>query len=101
MSKVAIAALFVISAIGGLAGPASAGNPAGSAETCTSSFEAMTLPAILAQAERNGIPEDRAREMFDSVNKNDDAWICQKKMPSPLSNHYNFVDNQAVGTDRS
>jgi hypothetical protein len=60
----------------------------------------MTLEALLAQAERLGVPEDRARGLFDRVNKNQDAWICQKKLPGEATN-FNFVDNQAVGRDRA
>ena len=101
MRRLAVAAAVALAANTMWSGTASAQPPAGSAETCTSSYQPMTLPEILAQAERNGIPEENARNMFEKVNKNEDAWICQKKMPSPLVNHYNFVDNQAVGTDRS
>jgi hypothetical protein len=60
----------------------------------------MTLEALLAQAERNGISEDQARNLFDSVNKNQDAWICQTKLPGDDTD-INFIDNQAVGRDRS
>ena len=56
----------------------------------------MTLPDLLAQAARLGVPEDRARGLFAKVNKNGDAWICQLKLPGEATN-FNFVDNQAVG----
>jgi hypothetical protein len=65
--------------------------PPGSAESCTRSFESMTLEQILVQAERNGIPEADARAMFERVNMNEDDWICQKQLSG--ENHYNFVDN--------
>ncbi|MEA3055384.1 MAG: hypothetical protein QOD30_816 [Actinomycetota bacterium] len=72
--------------------------PSGSATTCTPSFEPMTHEAILAQAQRNGIPEERAEGMWVHVNKNGDDWICQKQLQG--ENHYDFVDNQAVGRDQ-
>jgi hypothetical protein len=81
-------------------GTASAEPPAGSAGTCPPSYQAMTLAALLAQAERLGVPEDRARALFDRVNKNQDAWICQTKLPGDATN-FNFIDNQAVGRDGS
>ena len=46
-----------------------------------------------------GVPEEAARGLFASVNKNGDAWICQKKLPGE-DTHRNFVDNQALGLDR-
>ncbi len=60
----------------------------------------MTLSALLAQAERLGVPEEAARGLFAFVNKNDDAWICQLKLPGEDTN-FNFVDNQAVGLDQA
>ena len=69
--------------------------PAGSALTCPTRYESITLEQLLAQAQRNGVSEDTARQMFEFVNKNDDSWICQEKLPG--ENHYNFVDNQALG----
>jgi hypothetical protein len=60
----------------------------------------MTLEALLAQAERLGVPEAQARNLFNRVNKNQDAWICQTKLPGDALS-YNFIDNQAVGRDRS
>ena len=74
--------------------------PAGSAATCPPRYQAMTLEALLAQAERLGVPEDRARNLCNFVNKNQDAWICQTKLPGDATD-INFVDNQAVGLDRS
>ncbi len=86
------------------AGTASAKPPAGSADTCPGGYQAMTLEDLLAQAERDGIPEEDARNRFDLINKNQDAWMCQSKLPgapSPHGTDYNFIDNQAVGLDRS
>ena len=40
-----------------------------------------TLRALLAQAKRNGVPEAETRNMFNRVNKNQDAWMCQTKLP--------------------
>lgn len=78
---------------------ASARAPGGSASTCPPKYTAMTLPALLAQAERLGVPESAARNLFATVNKNDDSWICQRKLPGEDTD-INFVDNQAVGLDR-
>jgi hypothetical protein len=58
----------------------------------------MTLPDLLAQAQRLGIPEEAARGLFARVNKNGDPWICQRKLPGEDTD-INFVDNQAVGLD--
>ena len=96
-----IAAGAVSVALAGAAPPALAEGLAGSPLTCTSSFDVMTLPEIRMQAERNGIPAAAALAMFAKVDGNEDGWICQKRMPSPLPNHYNFVDNQAVGLGRA
>lgn len=71
--------------------------PPGTDETCTAGYESLTLTELLAQAERNGVPEQNARNAFERVNKNEDDWICSKDQPSPQVNHYNFKDNQAVG----
>ncbi len=84
----------------GSAAAASAQPPAGSAATCPPRYQAMTLEALLAQAERLGVPEADARNLFARVNKNDDAWICQTKLPGGATS-FNFIDNQAVGLDRS
>jgi hypothetical protein len=92
-----IALLVVPGTMGVLAQPALARPPAGSAETCTAAYEALTLPQLLEQARRNGIAEEDARRLFESVNNNEDDWICSKDQPSPLENHYNFIDNQAIG----
>jgi hypothetical protein len=70
--------------------------PAGSAATCPPRYQAMTLPALLAQAERVGVPEANARALFSRVNKNEDDWICQTKLPGDEAS-FNFTDNQAVG----
>jgi hypothetical protein len=51
-------------------------------------------------ANRLGVPEDQARNLFLRVNKNEDAWVCQRKLPGDAT-HFNFIDNQAVGLDRS
>jgi hypothetical protein len=59
----------------------------------------MTLPALLVQAGRLGIPEDAARGLFAVVNKNGDEWICQRKLPGDDTD-INFLDNQAIGLDR-
>ena len=95
-----VAMLLVTSGLGLSAQSAVAQPPPGSADTCTRGYEALTLPQLLAQAERNGVPEENARNAFERVNKNEDDWICSKDQPSPQENHYNFKDNQAVGTDR-
>jgi hypothetical protein len=60
----------------------------------------MTLQALLDLAKRLGVPEVQARTLFSSVNKNGGAWICQTKLPGDATD-INFVDNQAVGRDRS
>jgi hypothetical protein len=83
------------------AGTAHGTPPPGTANTCPADYQALTLPELLAQAERNGVSEQDARNAFEDVNKNEDAWICSKRMPSPLVNHYNFIDNQAVGNAKS
>ena len=100
MKRFAVAAMLVLGPFVLVAGTALAEPPAGSAATCPPRYQAMTLEALLAQAERLGVPEDRARGLFDRVNKNQDAWICQKKLPGDATD-FNFVDNQAVGRDRS
>jgi hypothetical protein len=94
-----VAVCVAASALAWSAEAAAAEPPAGSADTCTRGYEALTLPQVLALAERNGVPEERARNMFERVNKNEDDWICAKDQPSPQENHYNFKDNQAVGQD--
>jgi hypothetical protein len=81
-------------------GIASAEPPAGSADTCPADYQAMTLEALLAQANRLGVPEAQARNLFATVNRNQDAWICQTKLPGDATN-FNFIDNQAVGRDGS
>jgi pyrroline-5-carboxylate reductase len=100
MKRLAVAAMLVLGPLVLVAETASAEPPAGSAATCPPRYQAMTLEALLAQAERNGISEDQARNLFDSVNKNQDAWICQTKLPGDATD-INFIDNQAVGRDRS
>lgn len=99
--RLTVAAVVVVASMAVGVGVVGASPPPGSAETCTADYQAMTLPELLAQAERNGVSEENARNAFDDVNKNDDAWICSKRLPSPLVNHYNFLDNQAVGHDKS
>ena len=91
----AVAAISVVSMW--LGGPVSARPPAGSAETCTRSFVAVTLEELLERAQNRGVPEQAARDVFASVNKNADAWICEKHLPGRPVNHFNFVDTQAVG----
>lgn len=86
---------FVLGAQSALAGP-----PAGSDATCPPMYQAMTLEMQIAQAQRLGIPESSARALFESVNKNEDDWICQTKLPGDETS-YNFTDNQAVGRDRT
>ena len=100
MKRLAVAAMLALGPLVLVGGTASAEPPAGSAATCPADYQAMTLAALLAQAERLGVPEDRARNLFDRVNKNQDAWICQTKLPGDATN-FNFIDNQAVGHDRS
>jgi uncharacterized membrane protein YdfJ with MMPL/SSD domain len=82
------------------AGTASAKPPAGSADTCPGDYQAMTLEDLLAQAERDGFPEERVRYMFERLNKNQDDLICQTKLPGDVTD-YNFIDNQALGLDKS
>ena len=82
------------------AAPASASPPPGSAQTCPADYQAMTLPQLIAQAERNGVGEQRARALFARVNKNQDDWICQAGLPGDPATSFNFIDNQAVGLDR-
>ena len=100
MKRFAVAAMLVLGPFVLVAGTALAEPPAGSAATCPPRYQAMTLEALLAQAERLGVPEDRARDLFDRVNKNQDAWICETKLPGEATD-INFIDNQAVGRDRS
>ncbi len=100
MKRLAVAAMLVLGPLVLVAETTSAEPPAGSAATCPPRYQAMTLEALLAQAERNGISEDQARNLFDRVNKNQDAWICQTKLPGDATD-INFIDNQAVGRDRS
>jgi hypothetical protein len=100
MKRFAVAAMLVLGPFVLVAGTALAEPPAGSAATCPPRYQVMTLEALLAQAERLGVPEDRARDLFDRVNKNQDAWICQTKLPGDATD-INFIDNQAVGRDRS
>ena len=97
MRRLAVA--VVVTFLVGSALPAWAGPPAGSATTCPPRYEAMTLADILAQAQRLGVPEERARALFARVNKNQDDWICQEKLPGE-EDDFNFADNQAVGLDR-
>ena len=100
MKRLAVAIMLVLGPLVLGVGTALAEPPAGSAATCPPRYQAMTLEALLAQAERLGVPENRARNLFNFVNKNEDAWICQKKLPGDAT-HFNFIDNQAVGLDRS
>ena len=100
MKRLAVAAMLVLGPLLLVVGTASAEPPAGSAATCPPRYQAMTLEAQLAQAERLGVPEALARNLFNRVNKNQDLWICQTKLPGgDLS--YNFIDNQALGLDKS
>lgn len=92
--SILVVLMFQLLPHGALAQP-----PEGTNATCPSDYQAMTVPDILAQAERLGISEERARAMFESVNKNEDEWICQKKL-SGDDTSYNFLDNQAIGKDR-
>jgi hypothetical protein len=100
LKRFAVAAMLVLGLLVLVVGTALAEPPAGSAGTCPPRYQAMTLEALLAQAERLGVPEDRARNLFATVNKNQDAWICQTKLPGDATD-FNFIDNQAVGRDRS
>ena len=93
-----LAAMALVMA--GSAAAASAQPPAGSGATCPPRYQAMTLEALLDQAEPLGVPEAQARNLFARVNKNEDAWICQTKLPGDALSR-NFIDNQAVGLDRS
>jgi len=93
------AAIVAASAVTALFAPSAAAQPpSGSADTCPPRYTAMTLPALLAQAQRLGIPEEAARNLFATVNKNGDSWICQRKLPGEDTD-INFVDNQAVGLE--
>jgi hypothetical protein len=100
MKRLAVAAMLVLVPLVLGVGTALADPPAGSAGTCPPRYQAMTLEAQLAQAERLGVPEAAARNLFEKVNKNEDAWVCQRKLPGDELS-YNFIDNQAVGLDRS
>ncbi len=100
MKRFAVAAMLVLGMLVLVVGAALADPPAGSAGTCPPRYQAMTLEALLDQAERLGVPEAQARNLFARVNKNEDAWICQTKLPGDALS-YNFIDNQAVGRDRS
>ena len=100
MRRLVVAVMLVLGTLVLGVGTALAEPPAGSAGTCPPRYQAMTLEALLAQAERLGVPEDRARNLFNRVNKNQDAWICQTKLPGDATD-FNFIDNQAVGRDRS
>ncbi len=100
MKRLAVAAMLALGPLVLVVGTASAQPPAGSAATCPPRYQAMTLEALLAQAERLGVPEADARNLFNRINKNQDAWICQMKLPGDELSR-NFIDNQAVGRDRS
>jgi hypothetical protein len=100
MKRLAMVAMLVLGPLVLGAQTTLAEPPAGSADTCPADYQAMTLEALLAQAEGLGVPEAQARNLFERVNKNEDAWICQKKLPGDAT-HFNFIDNQAVGLDRS
>lgn len=82
------------------AAPAWADPPEGSAQTCPPTYQVMTLADLIAQAEGNGIGEQKARAMFARVNKNQDDWICQENLPGDPATSFNFIDNQALGRDR-
>lgn len=99
MRRLVIAGLLSAVLVVPVGVPASAQPPSGSASTCPPRYDPMTLPALLSQAQRLGIPEERARALFASVNKNKDTWICQRKLPGDDTD-INFVDNQAVGRAR-
>jgi hypothetical protein len=100
MKRLVVVAMLVLGPLVLVVGTASAEPPAGSAGTCPPRYQAMTLEALLAQAERLKVPEVQARNLFSSVNKNQDAWICQTKLPGDPTS-FNFIDNQAVGLDKS
>ena len=100
MKRLAVAAMLVLGPLVVGVGTALAEPPAGSTATCPPRYQAMTLEALLAQAERLGVPEERARNLFATVNKNQDVWICQTKLPGDATN-FNFIDNQAVGFDKT
>jgi hypothetical protein len=99
MKRFSVAAMLMLGALVLVVGTALAEPLAGSAGTCPPRYQAMTLEALLAHAERLGVPEAQARNLFERVNKNEDAWICQTKLPGDATN-FNFVDNQGVGLDR-
>jgi hypothetical protein len=100
MKRLAVAVMLVLGPLVLGVGTALAEPPAGSAATCPPRYQAMTLQALLAQAQRLRVPEERARNLFERVNKNEDTWICQTKLPGDAT-HFNFIDNQAVGLDNS
>jgi hypothetical protein len=100
MKRLAVAVMLVLGTLVWGVGTALAEPPAGSADTCPADYQAMTLEALLAQANQLGVPEDRAHNLFERVNKNQDAWICQTKLPGGATD-INFVDNQALGLDRT
>jgi hypothetical protein len=91
----AAAAALAISVLG--AAPAAAGPP-GSAGTCPGRAAATTEQQLVALALENGVPEANAHALFATVNKNDDSWICVKRVPNQTG--FNFTDNQAVGLSR-
>jgi hypothetical protein len=100
MKRLAMVVMLVLGPLVLVVESASAGQPDGSAGTCPADYQAMTLQALVDQANRLGVPEDQARNLFLRVNKNEDAWVCQRKLPGDAT-HFNFIDNQAVGLDRS
>ena len=99
MKRLAMAALLALMVLALAGDSVLAKPPAGSAATCTASYDAMTQEEILELAEEVGVPEENALRMWESVNKNEDDWICAKKTGSPDPTHYNFVDNQALGLE--
>ena len=100
MKRLAVAIMLVLGPLVLGVGTALAEPPAGSAATCPPRYQAMTLQALLDQADRLDVPEADALNLFIRVNKNQDLWICQTKLPGDALSR-NFIDNQAVGLDRS
>jgi hypothetical protein len=60
----------------------------------------MTRSDILDRAHNYGIPEAEAIGLFESVNKNGDAWICLTELPGDDPGDVNVIDNQAIGRDQ-
>jgi hypothetical protein len=86
-----------------MATPASAAPPPTGAGTCPAAFTAYTLPELRVLAVSLGLPESAADNVFASINKNGDAYICGLDLPDVSPQHMpatNFIDNTARGRGR-